>query len=304
MDNFREWLSDNLRYFMLGGVILIIVAVLFFGIRACVGSGKGTSDEEQNTVQDDGQGNDPSSPEDDGEANDGKKEEDTNPLVEGSAEITAFMQSYYRALGERDIATLRTLVSDLTASDESRITNAKDYIEGYEAGSVYTKKGLDENSYVVYTCYDYICSGVETPVPSLGYSYVVEDSSHNFQILGAADQNAEISQYMDELLSDKDVEDLRQEVQSAYDQAQVDDPALAQFLDGLGEDAASSSAAASGTMLTVTEGCNVRAGASSDAEVIGGLEVGTEVENKGAEGEWIQIDYEAQTAYVHSSLLE
>ena len=28
MDNFREWLSDNLRYFMLGGVILIIVAVL------------------------------------------------------------------------------------------------------------------------------------------------------------------------------------------------------------------------------------------------------------------------------------
>ena len=40
MDNFREWLSDNLRYFMLGGVILIIVAVLFFSIRACTGSGK------------------------------------------------------------------------------------------------------------------------------------------------------------------------------------------------------------------------------------------------------------------------
>ena len=108
---------------------------------------------------------------------------------------------------------------------------------------------------------------------------------------------------MDELLSDKDVEGSRQEVQSAYDQAQADDPALAQFLDGLGEDAASS-AAASGTMLTVTEGCNVRAGASSDAEVIGGLEAGTEVEKKGAEGEWIQIDYEGQTAYVHSSLLE
>ena len=45
MDNFREWLSDNLRYFMLGGVILIIVAVLFFSVRACTGSGKGTSDE-------------------------------------------------------------------------------------------------------------------------------------------------------------------------------------------------------------------------------------------------------------------
>ena len=76
MDNFREWLSDNLRYFMLGGAILVIVAVLFVGVRACVGSGKGTSDGEQTTAQDNDQGTDPSSPEDDGETNDGKKEED------------------------------------------------------------------------------------------------------------------------------------------------------------------------------------------------------------------------------------
>ena len=51
MDNFREWLSDNLRYFMLGGAILVIVAVLFFGVRACVGSGKGASDKEQKTLR-------------------------------------------------------------------------------------------------------------------------------------------------------------------------------------------------------------------------------------------------------------
>ena len=62
LDNFREWLSDNLRYFMLGGAILVIVAVLFFGVRACIGSGKGTSKKEQNTVEDNSQGNDPSSP--------------------------------------------------------------------------------------------------------------------------------------------------------------------------------------------------------------------------------------------------
>ena len=81
------------------------------------------------TAQDNSQGNDPSSPEDDGETNDGNKEEDMNPLEKGDADITAFMQSYYKALGERDIATLKTLVSDLTSADESRITNAKDYIE-------------------------------------------------------------------------------------------------------------------------------------------------------------------------------
>ena len=36
---------------MLGGAILVIVAVLFFGVRACVGSGKGASDKEQKTAQ-------------------------------------------------------------------------------------------------------------------------------------------------------------------------------------------------------------------------------------------------------------
>ena len=61
MDNFREWLSDNLRYFMLGGAILLIVVVLFFSIRACSGSNKGNSGDGQKTTSTD-QGNVPSSP--------------------------------------------------------------------------------------------------------------------------------------------------------------------------------------------------------------------------------------------------
>ena len=284
MDNFREWLSDSLRYFMLGGASLVIVAVLFFGIRACVGGGKGASDKEKtNTVEDNSQGNDPSSPEDDGETNDGKKEEDTNPLEEGDADVAAFMQSYYKALGERDVTTLKTLVSDLSASDETRISNAKDYIEGYETGNVYTKKGLDNNSYVVYTCYNYICKGIETPVPSLGYAYVVKEEDGSFRILGAADQNTKVSEYMEGLLADADVQKLRAEVQAEYDAAQKKDSALAAFLQGLGEDASKSEGGTS--LMTVTEGCNVRAAADGEADIIGGLDAGTQVEKKGQEGE-------------------
>ena len=310
MDNFREWLSDNLRYFMLGGVILIIVAVLFFSIRACTGSGKGTSDGEQTTAQDNSQGNDPSSPEDDGETNDGKKEEDTNPLEEGSEEIAALIKSYYQALGERDITTLRTLVSNLTPSDESRITNAKDYIEGYQVDNVYTKKGLDENSYVVYTRGSLICKGIDTPAPSLWSSYVVKDSDSNYKILGDLEQNKEVSDYMDSLKSDADVQKLTAEAQSAYEKAQQDDTALAQFLNGLGEEVDSSTDSADtaqqdGTTMTVTEGCNVRASANSDEDnIIGGLDEGDQVQVLGQEGDWVQIEYDGQTGYVYSGLLQ
>ena len=241
---------------------------------------------------------------DDGETNDGKKEEDTNPLEEGSDEITALMKSYYQALGERDITTLRTLVSNLTPSDESRITNAKDYIEGYQVDNVYAKKGLDENSYVVYTRGSLICKGIDTPAPSLWSSYVVKDSDNNYKILGDLEQNKEVSDYMDSLKSDTDVQKLTSEVQAAYEQAQKADTALAQFLNGLGEEV-DSTTQQDGTTMTVAEGCNVRSAANSDEDnIIGGLDEGDEVQVLGQEGDWVQIEYDGQTGYVYSGLLQ
>ena len=88
MDNFREWLSDNLRYFMLGGAILLIVGALAFGIHACVKGKKGTDQGQgdQQTASQDNQGNVPSSPANDGET-DGKK--DANPMEKANEEITS-----------------------------------------------------------------------------------------------------------------------------------------------------------------------------------------------------------------------
>ena len=280
MDDFREWLSDNLRYFMLGGAILIIVAVLFFGIRACVGNKKGK----------------------DGETDDGKK--GANPMEKASAEVTALMKSYYKALGDKDIAALKAIEVDLPPADEAKVTNAKDYIEGYEVGDVYTKKGMEDGTYVVYVCFNYICKDIDTPVPALSQCYVITDSEGNLKIDGGAVEDTEISAYTDKLKSDDDVKELTAKVQKANDDAQANDPALAAFLAGLGEETNASTQAGEGTTLTVTEDCNVRAAADGEAEIIGGYSAGTEVTKTGEEGEWIQIDYEGETGYIHNSLLE
>ena len=304
MDNFREWLSDNLRYFMLGGAILLIVVVLFFGVRAFMGSGKGDSSKdtvENQTTADNDQGNVPSSPANDGET-DGKK--DANPMEKANEEITSLIKSYYTALGDKDITTLRTLVDNLAPADESKITNAK-YIEGYEAGDIYTKKGLDDDSYVVYSCFYYICQGIDTKVPALAEFYVVKDTDGNWKIDGAVhDDSDEITKYEVSLRQDDDVKELKDKVKKLYDDAQASDPALTTFLEGLGEDDTGSEDTAEGTILVVTEECNVRAAASSDAEILGGLSAGTEVEKKGEDGEWVQIDYDGTEAYVHNSLLQ
>ena len=301
LDDFREWLSDNLRYFMLGGVILIIVVVLFCGIRACSGSNKGNSGDEQKTTSED-QGNVPSSPTSEGESD--EKKEDANPMETADADVTALIKSYYQALGEKDIATLKTLEDDFTPSDESKVTNLKDYIEGYEVGDVYTKKGMTDDSYVVYACFSYICQGVETKAPALTQFYVYKNSGGSWVIDNGALQDSEISAYMEKQLSDSDVSALVKKVQNELDQAQQSDPSLAEFLNSLGEEADVSTNAEDGTMLTTTDECNVRAEASTDADILGVISAGEQVEKTGTDGEWVQIDYDGETGYIRGDLLE
>ena len=301
MDDFREWLSDNLRYFMLGGAILIIVVVLFCGMRACSGSNKGNSGDEQKTTSED-QGNVPSSPISEGESD--EKKEDANPMETADADVTALITSYYQALGEKDIATLKTLEDDFTPSDESKVTNLKDYIEGYEVGDVYTKKGMTDDSYVVYACFSYICQGVETKAPALTQFYVYKNSEGNWVINNGALQDSEISAYMEKQLSDSDVSALIKKVQNELDQAQQSDPSLEEFLNGLGEEAGVSTETEDGTMLTASEECNVRAEASTDADILGVISAGDQVQKTGTDGEWVQIDYDGQTGYIRGDLLE
>ena len=301
MDDFRDWLSDNLRYFLLGGAILVIVAVLFFGIRACVGSNKGNSGDGQKTTSED-QGNVPSSPTNEGESD--EKKEDANPMETADAEITALIKSYYQALGEKDIATLKTLEDDFTPSDESKVTNLKDYIEGYEVGDVYTKKGMTDDSYVVYACFYYICQGVDTKAPALTQFYVYKNDDGNWVIDNDALQNSEVSAYMEAQLSDSDVTALVSKVQGELDQAQEEDSSLADFLNGLGDEASVSTQAENGTMLTAIDDCNVRAEANTDAEILGVISAGDQVEKQGTDGEWIQIDYDGETGYIRGDLLE
>ena len=57
-------------------------------------------------------------------------------------------------------------------------------------------------------------------------------------------------------------------------------------------------------MLTTTDECNVRAEASTDADILGVISAGEQVEKTGTDGEWVQIDYDGETGYIRGDLLE
>lgn len=292
LDDFREWLSDYLRYFMLGGAILLVVLILFLGVRACSGGKESTNkqDEQQKTEVT------PTAVPQENEE-DKEEEEDTNPLVENDTDVAELIKEYYKAFGEKDIDGLKNIVTDLSPTDEAKITNAKEYIEGYEVTTVYTKAGLEEDTYVVYACYEMKCSGIETTVPMLSQLYVVTDEDGKLAVDASEDE--EVISYMEAQLKEDDVLKLKKSVQKANEQAQEKDEALAEFLSGLGEESSAET-----ITMTVNDGCNVRAEAVSGSEIIGGYDVGTEVEVYGMVGEWYQVDYEGEIGYIYNTLLD
>ena len=110
MDDFREWVSDNLRYMLLGLAIIIMLVLLFFGIRFLTSVFGGSG--EQKNVQEQQQEDpvvivDPETTEEPtAEPTEEPVAEPTQEPVEqleknAYPEVVALIQNYYTALGRR-----------------------------------------------------------------------------------------------------------------------------------------------------------------------------------------------------------
>ncbi len=319
MDNFREWLSDNLRYILLVVVGIIVVVALFIGVRALTGSGSdkgGSASSNQTNSESDNQqasGNQTES----GNASSGALEKDAIP------EVNELVQAYYKALGDKDIEALKEVVKDLDPAEESKIANTK-YIESYENVEVYTAKGMEDGTYVVFASFAYKCVDVETPAPALSQLYVVTDEEGKLWISADAVVDPDIQAYVSTVMSQADVIQLRNNVQAAYDQAQAGDPQLKAFLESLGgedsgtpmpqpEESASensvtgqqdATAASTEGMMTAIDDCNVRIAAQSGTDIVTVVPAGEMVNVLGEENGWVQIEYGGIVGYVYRDLLQ
>ena len=121
MDDFREWLSDNLRYFMLGFGILAVVLILFFGVRfisSKFGNQK-TTEPKQETQQE----TETSTPTQEAEETPATTAEPETTPVAGELELNAYPQvnalieKYYAALTGKDVQSLKELVDELVHTD-------------------------------------------------------------------------------------------------------------------------------------------------------------------------------------------
>ena len=283
LDNFREWLSDNLRYILLGlaGILLIVIA--FFAVRLVKGLGLPKKNEPETQQV---------STERTTEAETEKKK--TTTLVQDQPEILDLVTRYYTARANKDYDALAAMCEVFDDTARSEIESQDAAIESYSNIMTYSKPGMTDGSYVVYIYFDAKLTGIDTLAPSLRELYLVTDVEGNLMIADK-DGNPEQEDYIEQLRADDDVQALIKDVDKKLDDACNSDPALKELIEPSGDSGNTTSGdstsedgdgttqgdpvvgTTTGTMQATTE-VNVRGTASTDGTLYGVLTTGMTVE--------------------------
>ena len=303
MDNFREWLSDNLRYILLGLGVILVLVVAVLAVKLISGlsgdsSTKGTESETKQSVI----------VESNSETGTGVSE---NNLVKDDPAVLTFIQEYYAARENKDIEALKLIVESLDGDEKAqqKILN-NNYIESYNNISVYTKSGLEEGSYVTYVYRDDKVVDIETLVPGLSCMYL-RTSEDGSLYIADQDNDQEIKDYIAQINSDSDVKDLIADVAAKYAEAEAADPALKELMESIAEPEtesvlpdSSDTGVQTNKKVAATDVVNVRADSTEDAEVLGMLVAGETVTRvQKLDNGWSEIKYGELTGYVKSEYL-
>ena len=306
MNNFREWLSDNLRYILLLLAILAVALLAFFGIRFLRTRSSMADDaepEQTASVAQESQSEQaapsaaPSTPE--------ERTLDADP----SEEVVALINQYYSALSNQDIASLRNTLDYLSDDDAAKLTTSVPIT--YSDVKAYVKPGPDASSSIAYVYYHYLEEGSQQVLPGLSSLFLTKNASGSF-VIKTEQLTALEEAYLNEAGTDPDIQALISQVQTEFDtartasetaQAQAGAEDNEEASEGEGE--SSEAAQSEGGTSRILQDCNVRAGAGYNYNSIGVIPAGTEVTIVGERGKgWTHIQGGGFDGYVGSTFLE
>ncbi len=312
---FKEYMSRYYRYFIIGGLFIVLLVVL---IVVWVNRSHDKAADEENTS---------TIPELETTVEVPKDKYEENAY----ADVNSLVSSYLGAMSSGDTVTMASLSSSLSDDMKAFYEAQAKYVGNYSNYNVYTKKGPAENSYFLLATYDLLIEGQTTPLPALISLYVCRNDAGALYI-NSESLTADEEAYILELVAQKDFAELINQVEMDYNSALEADSNLAAAANALKdeinkdaqeilvakqqkdlEDAAAAeaqaqaeAAAASSTQVKCTdENVNIRASASTDAESIGKTKAGdiyTRYEKM--ENGWSKIDYNGKEAYIKSEFLE
>lgn len=312
--SFKETITKNYRYFIVGGLFLVLVIVLVVFLAT-----KGTDvvkEGEQNSAVED-IASSIEVPKD-------KYEQDAYPNV------NTICTSYMNAMSIGDSDTMASLSNALSDERRAFFEAQAQYISQYADYHFYTKAGPEENSYLVLVTYTLQIVSDANKLPALCSLYVCTDESGTLYI-----NNSELSEndeaYILALASQDDFKQLQDDVQLAYNDMLENNPDLSARVTELrgqinsdvqakleakkqaeteaaaaqAAEEAAALAAANAKTVRATDVVNIRSSSSTDSEILGKTSQGQEFTRyEVLENGWSKVDYNGQEAYIKTEYLE
>lgn len=335
--NLKNILTDYRIYIGIIVVLLIIIAMLLKGGGKEEGSDGPVPEEQQENVAPEEQPDGSTEGQENTEGEAQPEAEPENRLEANShASVDRLVEKYCESIVNGDVDTLESIVDELTEEEKESIRKRAALIESFDNVTCYTKMGPEEDSYVVFICYDMKLINVETSAPDILCLYMPMGPDGRYIHYGDVDES--MQEYVSKLEQDPDVKALFDDVRTRYQAAQESDRMLAEFLqkingqvsgeetepsEGEGEapeetpaeaeesqetpeEAPSEGAATAQNRETrVNSTVNVRSEASTESSRIAVAYQGdtiTQIESY--ENGWSKVEYKGQSGYVMTEYLE
>lgn len=195
-------------------IVILVIALIVAAVRS--GKDKTSQDVTDQTVTKEN-------------SSEAESAEEENLLeVDAYEEINELVRKYFEGLSSGNTDLVEESVDVLTDEEKAVIGKKKDYIEAYQDVICYTKKGLEENSFVVFASYEMKIYNIETPAPGIMALYVCADENGDFYIFnGEASEMLEA--YVLELAADEEVAAVVADVEARYQQLIEEDEDLGKF---------------------------------------------------------------------------
>lgn len=302
---------DHKKVYCAIALMLLIVGLVVAMIVGLVKKGNDKqTDDTQNPVTEDVQ-------------NPGEAEEavNENPLEKDAyPAVNELVNKYFSGLSAGDTAMVEETVDVLTDEEKQVIERKKDYIEAYNNVICYTKKGLEEGSYVVFAAYDMKIVNIETAAPGIMALYVCAAEDGSLYIFNG-EAPEELQNYVLELAAEEEVAAVITEIDTRYQQLAAEDEDLGKFAETMLQSQEETKeeepeAPAEGNdeqteelqepvSTTVTDNVRLRKERSADSEMLDTLAAGTGVKVYAnyADG-WSKIEYNGVTGYCKTEFLE
>lgn len=136
----------------------------------------------------------------------------THPVYEleegGYPEIEELIQKYYQAKVSCDKEKMKKILSNPdTAPTLEQMKADVHFVEEYQNIKCYTKKGYEENSYIVYAYHEIKYVNISTAAPATDNFYVITDSKGELKIYSDP-YSEELEEYYFARRQDEDVQEL------------------------------------------------------------------------------------------------